>query len=178
MVKKLSGIEHIFVFLAEVAVGAALLTRPESFTAAIIAVIGAMFVLTGLTDLIAYFKNPPQIGAKTHGMAKGLTTISLGVFLALKARWFVSSFQLMTAFYGVLMLVSGFNKVQWTVDLMRCKYKYWFMALISAALSLLLAALLLRNPFSQAQSLWLFMGTMMIAEAALDGLAYYFRRKK
>jgi len=85
--------------------------------------------------------------------------------------------RLPTVFYGVLILVSGISKVQWAVDMLRQKQKYWFIALIGAVLSLVFAVLVLANPFSSTVVLWTFIAVSLIIEAIVDILAFIFGRK-
>ena len=79
--------------------------------------------------------------------------------------------------YGVATLVAAFGKLQWTADLLRLKYKYWFIALISAVLSLVLAILIISNPFSSTAVLWVFIGVSMIVEAVVDVVTLIFEKK-
>ena len=76
----------------------------------------------------------------------------------------------------MLILISGINKIQWAVDMLRQKQKYWFVALIGAALSLVFAALVLANPFSSTAALWIFIAVSLIIEAVVDILAFIFGR--
>ena len=80
-------------------------------------------------------------------------------------------------FCGILILVSGIGKIQWAVDMSRQKQKYWYLALISAALSLVFAALILTNPFSSTAVLWTFIAVSLIVEAVMDILTFIFGKK-
>ena len=94
-----------------------------------------------------------------------------------RSGWFIAAFPVLTVLYGVMTLVTAFGKLQWTADLLRLKHKYWFIALISAILSLVLAILIITNPFSSTAALWVFIGISMIVEAVVDVVTLVFEKK-
>lgn len=61
--------------------------------------------------------------------------------------------------------------------MLRLKHKYWFFALISAALSLILAVMIIANPFSSTAAMWVFIGVSMIVEAVMDVVTIIFEKK-
>lgn len=63
------------------------------------------------------------------------------------------------------------------VDMLRSKQKYWFLAAIGAALTVVCAVLILTNPFTSTVFLWTFIGVSMIIEAIVDIIAFIWGRK-
>lgn len=84
------------------------------------------------------------------------------------------TFPVLTAIYGVITLVNGINKVQWSIDLLRFKQRYWFIAMIGAALTLIFGIIILLNPFTSTTILWTFIAVAMMVEAILDIVALIF----
>ena len=80
-------------------------------------------------------------------------------------------------FYGILTLVGGISKFQWTVDMYRQKQKCWYIEILSAVLTLLFAILILSNPFASTAILWTFIGISLIDEAVIDILAFVMGRR-
>ncbi|WP_262398460.1 DUF308 domain-containing protein [Zongyangia hominis] len=109
--------------------------------------------------------------------AKGIIFAIFGLFCAFKSEWFMVTFPLLTVLYGILTLVSGVSKVQWAVDMLRAKQKYWFVEVISAVLTIICAILILTNPFTSTAFLWTFIGVSMIVEAVVDVIAFFLGRK-
>ena len=70
--------------------------------------------------------------------------------------------------YGVIMLVSGVMKLQRMADMRRIRHPRWYMPGISALLYIILAVIILLNPFSTAMVVWIFVGVSMIVSAVLD----------
>ena len=75
---------------------------------------------------------------------------------------------MLTILYGLAVLVAGFIKTQMTVDLLRLNRPGWIWMAVSAALSLVLAALILFNPFETTVFLWRFTAVMLLAGAVWD----------
>ena len=61
--------------------------------------------------------------------------------------------------------------------MVRTKQKYWFVALISAILTLAFAVLIVANPFSSTAFLWSFIGVTLIVEAVMDIVTFIFAKK-
>ena len=100
-----------------------------------------------------------------------------GLFCAFKSEWFIATFPVLTVIYGVATLLTSIRKIQWAIDMLRQKQKYWFVALIGAVLTLVFAILILCNPFSTTAILWTFIAVSLIVEAVVDILTYIFGKK-
>lgn len=158
--------------LAEVLVGVLLLIDPISFTDAIITFCGLAMVLWGLICIMQYFRAEPEKAAAGRGLMKGLVLLTAGIFAAVNAQWLVALFPLMTVIYGLVILLSAFGKIQWAVDMLRTKTGKWLFAAISAAVSLVCAAVILCAPFTSTAFLWAFTGVSLICEACLDVVTF------
>ncbi len=175
-VKRNTG--NLLMCLTEIIIGFLLLINPVGFTTGIIVTLGVLMAILGIESIVGYFRATPEEAAEKSGLAKGLVFVAIAFVCIFKTGWFIAAFPLITVFYGMLILVSGINKVQWAVDMLRQKQKYWFIALIGAVLSLVFAALVLANPFSSAVVLWTFIAVSLIIEAVVDILAFIFGRKQ
>jgi len=131
----------------------------------------------GVSGIVGYFRAEPEEAAQSSGLMKGLLLVC-GAFVCLfKTQWLIAAFPLITVFYGVMILIAGISKLQWAIDLLRLKQKYWFVALIGAALSVLFAVIILTNPFASTGVLWIFIAVSLIVEALMDILTFIFGRK-
>jgi len=134
---------NLLTCIFEVLTGILLLINPVGFTSAIIVIFGIVIALIGSRSLFRYFHTDPEMAAQESGLAKGLIYVIFGLFCVFKSEWFIITFPLLTVLYGILALISGVSKVQWAVDMLRTKQKYWYIEVIGAALTLSLASLLL-----------------------------------
>ena len=168
----------IILCLCEVAIGILLLVNPVGFTAGIITVCGIALILCGIGSIIGYFRKDAEEAAASQSLMKGLVLLLAGGFCALKTEWIIATFPLMTLVYGVVILISGMGKVQWTADMLRAKNKKWFFAAISAAVSVICAVVILRSPFTSTAALWIFTGVSLICEAILDMVTFLLSGRK
>ena len=81
---------------------------------------------------------------------------------------------MLTLVYGVVILITGIAKLQWTVDIIRMKRSKWFWMAISAAISVFCGIIVITNPFSTTAVLWMFIGISLIVDAVLDMIGSIF----
>ena len=167
---------NLFMCIAELLVGILLLIDPAGFTGAIITLLGILLVIKGALNIIGYFRESQRVAAEGHLLTSGLLFASAGLFCVIRSDWFFRAFPILTMFYGILILLSAFQKIQWTVDLRRMGVSRWYIALISAVCSLVLAVIVLTNLVATTAAMWMLIGIALIVEAALDILALLFQR--
>lgn len=167
----------LFSAVIELVVGILLLLNPEGFTSAIIIGLGVLLIAAGVVSIARYFMAKPVEAARSQGLSKGLVLLIVGGICALFSDRFAAMFPLLTMLYGVLLLIMSAAKIQIFVDMIRLKHANWLFAAISAALSLLLAVVVLANPFDTTAVVWMLISIALIAEAVLDILAVFFKKK-
>lgn len=172
--KRTSKLGSILLAVCEVIVGILLLIDPVSFTRTILTVLGGILIIMGVVCVVQYFRASPVRAAAEKGLARGCVEVALGIFCIAKNRWFLVTFPVLTVIYGVATLISGFVKLQWTVDMARLKMNKWGMTGISATVTILCALVILARPFYSTTVLWKFAGAALIIEAAIDLLATIF----
>ena len=122
----------IFLSIAEILVGILLLVNPVGFTSWIIIAFGIVLVFVGLISVIQYFRTPAPEAALKKSLVIGILAILLGLWCVLKNEWFIALFPLLTTLYGIVILVEGVTKVQWTADMLRLKTGRWGWMALSA----------------------------------------------
>lgn len=172
-----SNLSAVVLALFELVVGIILLSKPEGLTWLIVMALGAVLVLGGLGAVIKYFRTEPEEAAKEQNLVKGLCMLCGGGFCLLNPGWFIDTFAVLATLYGVIVVVTGLSKIQWTVDMLRQKRPKWYLAAIGAVLTLACGAVVLVNPFETAKVLWMFLGITLIVEAVVDGATLIFRLK-
>ena len=163
-----NNLNGILLCLFEIVIGVLLLINPIGFTTGIITAAGIVLLIVGLTSVIKYFRAGAKEAATGQYLLKGLVELLAGAFCIFKSNWFVITFPALTLIYGVVVLVTGLGKVQMTVDMIRAKNQKWFLAAISALLSIACAVVILNNPFTSTAVLWMFTGITLIIEAIFD----------
>jgi len=167
----------IIMILCELTVGILLLADPARFTIFIISGIGTLVLISGISHITGYFRKAPAAASNEQLLAKGLILMLTGAFCIFRSDWFLAAFPLLTFVYGIAILLSGFMKIQSTVDALRLKQAWWLWRAVGAVSSILLALIIMLNPFSAAAHLWIFAGVSLIAEAIFDFITLVILRK-
>lgn len=168
----------LLLWAVELVVGVLLLIKPVAFTAGVIICCGAAIMLKGLFSIIAYFKESAQEAAKNQRLSSGLMYLLAGTLCAFGYRWLMAAVPFLGIVYAVLLLWLGIQKVQTAVDQLRLGNPRWYLMGISAALSLVCAAIIFFNPFAGAEGLWIFAGVSLIAEAVADIVSFVMNHTK
>jgi len=165
MLRRFGG---VIMALVEVLVGILLVINPVGFTMGIVIGVGALLMVLGGFFTIAYFRADPVQAAREQNLTKGLCALLAGAFCMFRSGWFLAALPMLILFYGLGILLTGIAKVQWAVDAFRMKRDRWQFRACVAAVTLVVAAVVLLNPFETAAVLWTFTGISLIVEAVLD----------
>ena len=172
------NLSSVAMSIAELIIGILLLVNPIGFTSGIIIAFGIVLMIMGVSKTIKYFRTEPEEAAVSQILAKGMLTLLAGAFCAFNSRWFIATFPLLTLVYGVVILITGIAKIQWTVDIIRMKRSKWFWAAISAAISIVCGIVIITNPFSTTAVVWMFIGISLIVDAIFDMIGGIFGNRE
>lgn len=167
----------ILMSAVEFIIGIILLFRPEGFTSAIIVLLGILLIAVGLMNAVNYFRTEKNEAMKTNLLSKGLLCLIIGLFCALNSGWFIHTFPATTVLYGAFMLLLGVTKLQNSIDGMRFKFRYWYINLAVAVLTLISAIIIIANPFTATGFIWKYIAVALLIEAALDIVSYLLKNK-
>ena len=148
---------------AELLIGILLFVDPDGFMSGILKVIGGVFLVCGAICLLRYFRTEPAQAALEQNFSRGLVLILLGGILVLRTQQIID-LSLLTQLYGIAILVIGLFKLQQSVDLLRLKARFWFLAGVNALLAIVFAVIILNDP----PILWQLVAISLILEAVLD----------
>jgi len=168
----------IIMCIIEVISGILLLVNPVGFTAGIIIAAGIALMISGLLNVIRYFKTGPVEAAVGQLLVQGLIALVAGAFCAFNPQWFILTFPVIAILYGVAILIGGLSKIQIAVDMVRLKNSKWWWGAVSAVISIVCALVIINNPFSTTVALWWFTGISLIVEAVFDVVTLIMGRKK
>lgn len=167
----------IMICLFELVVGVLLLINPIGFTSWIIMGAGIIMAIFGAVETVKYFLSGTKNNGTRHSLTKGILLLIFGLFCTLKTEWFIITFPILTVLYGIITLITGVEKIQLTVEMIRRKNNKWPWAAVGALLSVACAVVILTSPFSTTAVLWMFTGITLISEGILDILGMIFGDK-
>lgn len=162
----ISGIVTFFV-------GLLLIIYPGFTNQALCYTLSAVLIVSGVSGLIARYRQtgyPPM----PYEIIWNLATIALGAFIALRSDVIIS---IIPFFFGLFLLVSGISSLQKASMLKQMGYTGRKNGTIMAVLKLVLAALIIFNPFSTAIALTRFIGLCLVYDG-VSSLMTVFRLAK
>ncbi|MCD7950368.1 MAG: DUF308 domain-containing protein [Erysipelotrichaceae bacterium] len=157
---------NIIICLGEFIIGILLFINPVEFTSNIIIVGGILLVCMGIGNIISYLRK--EVSLSNRGLSTGIIYILLGLFCILQYQWFINTFPVITTLYGAVMLVIGIDKIQWGVDLIRNKRKYWYYGIFDSLLTIILAIVILMISNMDNDILWIVLALSLVIVAIFD----------
>lgn len=147
-----------------VVLGVVMLVWPDSSALAICYVLGTMALLCGLIEIVCYFVRTENRFFAT-GLVSGILSALLGLYILWMPHVILVFLYLLL---GILLLVFGCSKVADALTVRRFALTGWWIPLLLGAITIILGALVLCNPFSAAATLMVAIGIGLIVEGVLD----------
>lgn len=158
----------LLVILVELAIGVLLLIDAVAFTEKIIMVFGIGLILASVLFFIRYFRAPAVISPEKRYLSRALIALLGGVFCLFGYSSVMAAFPMLTVLYGVILLVHMLFRVQDTVDMIRLHHSVWKLSAVLTGLTLILAVLILVNPFASESAVWILTGISYIVSAVMQ----------
>ena len=157
----------ILLCLFELLVGILVLVDPVGFTTVIIVATGIGLIILGLVCVFKYGRAEPHVAAKELFLLKGLLALTAGFFCVFQSQWFLDR-SAFTFLLGMSIFAAGLAKIQLSMDMCRLKNHRWYFELISAAISIICAVVVLKYAFATDTTRATFTGVSLIVEFAMD----------
>ncbi len=157
----------LVVMILELAVGVLLLIDPTRFTSVILILLGVFLLIVAARQIRGYFKSDAASAMRGQALSGGIIALAAGIFCIAGSRWIVSVLTVMTALYGVLIMLCAAPKIQWSVDVLRQHGRLWFLPLAVALIAIVCGAITVSGPFTS-DAMWKFSAVALIGLAVLD----------
>lgn len=145
--------------------GLVLLVWPDLSLQTLCYVLGAMFIVFGLTHIVLYFIKDRMNAFLQMDLVSGVFGIAAGIFVLVKPRLVI---ELLPFLAGVLMILGSVIKLQNALDLKRLTFGKWYLGLAAAAVMLLMGVILVVNPFETMRVIVVLMGAGMLVDGAVN----------
>ena len=162
---KASKWDVFFKGLIYIALGLVVFLMPEKIESFLGYVLGGALILTGAVFIISYLLREPILNYDHNGFVNGIAVMAIGAIVLFKMNLVVS---LLPLGLGLLVLISGVTQLQDCIDMIRLKYKSWGLMLFFSILNIILAVVLLIDPFKAAMTMFKVMGVGLILSGITD----------
>ncbi|MCQ2506693.1 MAG: DUF308 domain-containing protein [Lachnospiraceae bacterium] len=124
--------ELLIVGIISVLCGVMMIAKPETVTKVICYVVGCVFLVVGLFNLIVIFVKK---GAKPYVLRviAAALAITIGGFFVIRASWIVN---IIWVFMGVLIIMNAYFKFEYAYDLKHQEFNSWWYNLVFASLAI------------------------------------------
>lgn len=157
--------------LIYVLLGVFLIINPEPSDKIICGVIAGVLGVVGVVRVINYFKMDRYEAMLRKELAIGLFLLLIAFYVIMQAATVIST--LIPVALGVILVYEAMGLLQYAVDLMRSKIKYWVIDLIAGIIILALGIIALFDPFDAQLTLMRFIGISFVV-AGLASLVSLF----
>lgn len=158
-----------------IAAGTVLLLFPETTAKTICYMIAIVVMAYGLMKVITYLFKGLEQNIHKNDLVIGLMCFILGLILIFKSKTVISIIPILL---GILVLISGFGKLQSSIDVKRMKNGNWQYFLIIALINIGLGLVLIFNPFEAAKTLFRLVGICMLFSGITDAFGSIYMSKK
>ncbi len=148
---------------ATFALGLLLIVYPAFTGKALCYTVGGILLIKGITSIVQQYR---YAGGNfvPYTMMGGISMVMLGLFIALRYDLIIS---IIPFICGMFLLVSGVSSIQKALTLKNMNYAGWNHGLIFTIIKVILAAIIVINPFGTAMALTRFIGVCL----AYDGIS-------
>ncbi|WOC32542.1 MULTISPECIES: HdeD family acid-resistance protein [Caproicibacterium] len=163
----------VCVSVAYIAGGVLLLLFPQVSLPALCQAMGILLIIVGIVLVFAYFLRKRYLTPGHFEFAGGAACILLGIFSLMRTQEVAFAFSQILA---LLVLGDSLLKLQNSTDLLRLKEQKWWVVLLAAGASILLAMIALANPFGSDQLRLQYTYVVLIADGVLNIAVVLFLR--
>ena len=168
----------VVLVVVEIILGVLLLINPEFFTKLAVIVIGVILIFFGIVFLVRYFKERNEPDSNSGGtLAIAIIALALGIICTFFSWWIIGLFGVMAVFIGIILIITGILKITTYSDNKKQGLPVSAMTIVGAVISIILGIIIIINPFSAVNVLWIFAGIALIVAGILDLIAIISGRK-
>lgn len=150
--------------LLSLILGIIMVATPEGANNFLRYILGGGLALFGVFEIVSVFVKPN--GLFTIGrIVPGVLSLTVGLLLLL--RYNVVGILLWTLL-GISILIDGIYKMQYAFELKAANIKKWWVNFLVALVSLIMAAVLMIEPFEAAKGMTVFAGILLIFNGLFD----------
>ena len=146
-------------------IGGVLFTFPETSVRWMCMALGASLLVLGVWYLVSYFRGRGMLSAFQLDLFLGIVLAVLGLWLLLRPESVISLLQYV---FGAFILLHGLVELQAAFHIRRAGFAGWAPAMIVSLLTVLLAAVILLNPFASFAALVMLIGAVLIYNGVID----------
>ncbi|MBQ7506950.1 MAG: DUF308 domain-containing protein [Lachnospiraceae bacterium] len=163
--------------IVEIIVGICLIVDPIRFTFAMVRLVGVFLLAFGILSLITFLtgsrsdvvdENGNSIGANPATLIFSIIAIVIGSILSFATTWIIGLIGVVTIIFGVFFIIFGILKIKNFADKKKAHLPASPLTIVAALISVVLGIIVIANPFTAVNAVWLVAGIALIVTAVVD----------
>ena len=148
-----------------VILGLVLVIWPKSLGVLLCYLLGGALILMGIIQLVGFLRSERLGFYNKFSMLMGIVLILLGIWICTQPHIVLS---IVPVVVGVIVLLHGVMDIQYTLDIKRTGNTKWWIALITAILTLAVGLVLVFKPFAAYEISMILLGIAMLYDGGSD----------
>ncbi|MBQ8696368.1 MAG: DUF308 domain-containing protein [Clostridia bacterium] len=151
--------------------GALFVTFPAESIDVLCYAFGIAMTVWGVISIISYFLSENSELFNSYGLVRGIAFLAIGVVVLANPEEVAALF---ISIFGALLIIDGALKLQYSVDAIRAKEKWWQILMSAAFAVIILGGVVIFNPFKDQDTQMLFTGISMIVDGVIDAVMVFY----
>ena len=160
--------------IAMSALGLVLTICPGLASSVVFNAIGIVGIIIGIVHLARYSMLDSRASLSSNGMFTGMMWLVGGILIIILKGFLLS---LLPMFFGLVLLIGGIAKLQYTLNFKRMGVTRWYFELAATILSIAFGVIILINPFGTALLLMRIIGIALLIEGIQNLISRYAYKK-
>ena len=172
-----ANIPVVIIAIVEIIVGIFLIVDPIRFTFALVRFIGIVLMILGFVFLIRFLtgtksnvvdENGRSVTANPITLIVAIIAMILGAILAFATVWIMGLIGVAAIIFGICLVIFGILKIKNFADKKKANLPASPISIVGAILSVVLGIIIVVNPFTAVNTVWIVAGIALIVTAVVD----------
>lgn len=159
---------YLILTLLVMALGICLIIWPDISAGILCNLIGGLLVIVGAVRIVCYFQRGISVLWHRYELPLGLLDALVGVYFFSHPA---NILLLLPVIVGIIIIVDSVFKLQTSLELRGMGVRRWWVTLVLAIVSILVAIYLIRNPFEGTMTLMVYLGISLVIDS-IQGLVF------
>lgn len=138
---------------------------PQMTSLAVCIMFGIALIICGVVKIVGYFSRY-DLGYMFHfDLMMGIVQLVVGILLLCHPGTIMVALPIVL---GISLLTDGVLKTQLALDIKRMGYGKWWISMVTAVLGIILAVMIMSNPFEGTTAVFMVIGISFVVDGLLD----------
>ncbi len=153
---------HLILTILVMLLGICLIIWPDISASVLCNVVGTILLVAGALRILCYFQRGISFLWHRYELPLGILDALLGIYFFSHPT---NILLLLPVVVGIVIIVDSVFKLQMSLELRAMEVQRWWLMLVLAILSIVVAIFLIRNPFEGTMTLMIYLGISLVIDS-------------